>query len=235
MDGWVGMASLPASAGTRPAAPRAASIARRACDRSGCHDQASAQRAPAARRSCHVTSCGSPRSSRATLRRRRHGRTVLASLVRSSPRWRRAAPGRPPRRASRRRQAPGPAGTSFWEHILARKERCRTLQNLVLHLERAVGPAQPHQLRSLLGRQALALTLVDLCLPQPAMQRRRRDTKFGCDPADRLRSQPGPTPPPADGTPLGRLGASGTPLWATKSPQASVIRESGVGSETFRY
>ena len=63
-------------------------------------------------------------------------------------RSRRAAPGRPPRRAPRRRQAPGPARISFWQDVLGRDERRCPLQDLVLHLVLAVGATRPHLRRS---------------------------------------------------------------------------------------
>ena len=39
----------------------------------------------------------------------------------------------------------------------------------------AVGPAQPHQFRPLVARQALSVALVDIGLPQPAVQARPGD------------------------------------------------------------
>ena len=65
------------------------------------------------------------------------------------------------------------------------------LQNLVLHLQGAVGPAQPHQLRPLVARQALSVALVDIGLPQPAVQARPGDPRVRSDPRDRFLPQPG--------------------------------------------
>jgi hypothetical protein len=43
-----------------------------------------------------------------------------------------------------------------------------TLQDLVLHPQRWVLALRPRQLRAFLGRQFLAVTFVDVGLPQPA-------------------------------------------------------------------
>ena len=50
------------------------------------------------------------------------------------PAWRSRAPGRSPRRGSRRRPGQGPAGTSFWERVPGEVRR-RPAQDLVLLLE----------------------------------------------------------------------------------------------------
>src|SRR3990172_1607205 len=90
-----------------------------------------------------------------------------ALATRSSPSLRRVTPGRPPRRAPRRRQAPGPAGRSFWEHVLTREEGRCALEDLVLHLQHAIRTAQAHELCPLLGRQTFAPAFIDVRLFEP--------------------------------------------------------------------
>src|SRR5687768_2469273 len=52
----------------------------------------------------------------------------------STPGWRTPAPGRSPRRGSRRRQGHGPAGRSFWEDVTG-EVGGRSPQDLVLLLD----------------------------------------------------------------------------------------------------
>ena len=102
----------------------------------------------------------------------------------------------PRRQASSRSQAPvstvsttrRPVGGKLTDQqylILGARSRARRgrrrAQNLVLHLQGAVRPAQPHQLRPLVARQALSVALVDIDLPQPAVQARPGDPQVRSD------------------------------------------------------
>jgi hypothetical protein len=81
---------------------------------------------------------------------------------------------------------------------------------LVLHRERAVGPAQPHELGPLLGRQAVvASTLVEVGLTDPTVQGGLGDAQLRCDLADRSLTLPGElhgSPPELLGVGSGHLG-----------------------------
>src|SRR4051794_27990512 len=111
---------------------------------------------------------------------------VAGLATRSTPTVTPSAPGRPPRRQTRRRQALGPAGTLFWEHILPSEERRGPLQNLDLHVLDPDLTAQPHQLGPLTSGQALPDTLVDVSLVHPPTKTRLTDPQVLGDLGDRL-------------------------------------------------
>src|SRR5690606_22034857 len=86
--------------------------------------------------------------------------------------------------------APGPAGTSIWEYVLASEVGRRPFENLVLHLKRAIVPSQPYQLRTLIARQPIALALIDRGLLQPGVERRIGDPELLRDLRHRPLTQP---------------------------------------------
>jgi hypothetical protein len=87
---------------------------------------------------------------------------------------------RSPRPESRRRQARGPAGMSFWGD-LAGEERRRPPQDLVLLFQRLVPLPQLAQLCGLAAGHARADAVIDISKPEPAVQARLRDPEVLSD------------------------------------------------------
>src|SRR3712207_2277015 len=110
-------------------------------------------------------------------RRRPRGRCPDDPATRRNPNARPAAPRRPPRRRCRRRQAPGPAGTLFWEDVLPGEVGTGPLEDLDLHLRNPQLAPQPDQLSPLVGADALDAAGVDVVLLQPPPQTRLRDAQ----------------------------------------------------------
>src|ERR1700722_18590061 len=98
-----------------------------------------------------------------------------------------SVPGRPPRRESRRRRAPGPAGKLLWENALPGEIGRGTLQYVVLQLKLPVLPAQLSYLFLLhAGRLEGAAVFVGVGLGHPVPQAGLADPEVSCKPGDRF-------------------------------------------------
>jgi len=95
-------------------------------------------------------------------------------------------PGRTPRRGTRRRPAHGPAGPSFWEHVLPGEERRGPLEDLDLHLQDPVAAAQLDQLRPLVPGRAIGPAGLHVIGLHPAAQTRLGDPEITRDLRDRV-------------------------------------------------
>src|SRR3954466_15244474 len=111
--------------------------------------------------------------STAVRRRRALGPTVHARASRSSPTPTPVGPGRPSRRAPRRRRVHGPPGRSFWEDVLPGEVGTGPLEDFHLHLQCPVAAAQLGELLAFAaGQPVVAAAGVQVVLLEPTPQAR---------------------------------------------------------------
>src|SRR5262249_49318164 len=139
---------------------------------------APARRAPGASRTCRVIPRGLPRSASPAPCSAFPSVIRDARAIRNSRTWTGAAPGRPPRRESRRRRARAPAGILFRQNALPRELSRGALEDLILHLKLPVLAAQLGQLLFLRAGQLYgAAVLVGVGLGHPVPQARLADAQ----------------------------------------------------------